>query len=112
MRKSLAKLVCGSVLLLTFCGCGGSKPPAVTVTSQAPAAFATKSESKEALKKSLEGIRRSGQLSSAMSGMRQTIEQLDDLDLVEDLTKEFLKLEKAKTSDEIKAITKVMMSKL
>lgn len=112
MPKSLAKLICGSALLVMFCGCGGSKAPAVPAGSQAPVAFAEKSESKEVLKKALEGIRRSGQLSSAMSGMRQTIEQLDDLDLVEDLSKEFSKLEKARTPDEVKAITKAMMSKL
>ena len=111
MRKSIAKLVCGSALLVMFCGCGGPKKEQVVIQGTGTVA-PSKSEAKESLKKTLEGIRRSGQLSSAMAGLRQTIEQLEDMDLSDDLLKQLPKLENAKTPDEIKAVSKSMMSKL
>jgi hypothetical protein len=94
-----------------LCGCGGAKAP-TPVNSQGPLAIDNTTDSKEDLKKRLEGFRRSGQLSSALNGMRESIEQLQDLDLSEELQKELSKLEKAKSSDEVKAISKSMMSRL
>ncbi len=111
MRKSIVKLICGSALLVMFCGCGGPKKEQVVIQGTGAVA-PSGSGGKEALKKTLEGIRRSGQLSSAVAGLRQTIEQLEDMDLSDNLLKELPKLENAKTSDEVKAISKSMMSKL
>jgi hypothetical protein len=109
MHKSFASFFCGSALLVTLCGCGGSKAP---VVDPGPLTIDNTTDSKEDLKKRLESFRRSGQLSSALNGMRESIEQLPDLDLSEELLKELPKLEKAKSPDEVKAIAKSMMSKL
>jgi len=110
MRKSIANLICGSALLVMFCGCGGQQKAQVVI--QGTGAPVPTSEAKETLKKTLEGIRRSGQLSSAMAGLKDTIEQLEDMDLSDDLLKELKKLENARTPDEVKAISKAMMARL
>ena len=110
MRKSIANLICGSALLVMFCGCGGPKKEQVVI--QGTGAAVPKSEAKESLKKTLEGIRRSGQLSSAMAGIKQTIEQLEDMDLSDDLLKDLKKLENARTPEEVKAISKAMRGRL
>ena len=110
MRKFITNLICGSALLLMFCGCGGQKKAQVVI--QGTGAAVPTSEAKETLKKTLEGIRRAGQLSSAMAGIGQTIEQLEDLDLRDDLMNDLKKLENARTPEEIRAISKVMMGRL
>ncbi len=112
MRKSIANLICGSALLMMFCGCGKPTAPTAPAGTPVPVASAGQTDSKETLKKTLEGIRRSGQLTSAMAGMKQTIEQLQDLDLSDELLKDLAKLEKARTPEEVKAISKSMMGRL
>ena len=47
-----------------------------------------------------------------MAGIKQTIEQLEDMDLSDDLLKDLKKLENARTPEEVKAISKAMMGRL
>ena len=96
-------------LVLVFfglCGCGSSSSPSpVTVGPSAPPVL----QSADELTQRLQFIVDSGVTGSALGGMPEIIEKLEQKD---DLMADFKKLEAATDPGQIKSIAKSMMGKL
>lgn len=108
MLKSMVCGICLTCAVFLF-GCN-SQPVEKLEPGQVSQSVAA---TEDTLKPRLESIGKTGQMSSAMAGVKEAIERLEDRDLSEDLMKDLAEMQKPNVTErEIRAIAKRMAARL